>query len=432
MFGSEIVALATQLAAAEPAVCERDALAELVKTAQRARGWLDAFDARIALQAARLAEAGVCEAPAAVLTGGGRRSTKDAEAAVGRAGVCDLLPGVHDALAAGAVSSGHADALARVTRDLDDAGRSRLQELEATLVASATTSSVEAFERQVGDLGRILSGDDGVGRHERLRRQRSLRRWVDRNSGMCHTHLQLDPEADAKVSAALDAAITAERAKPDEDSEQRSFDQLKADAMVGLITGPRHGQRQVPEVTVLVDLDTLRSGLHDSGVCETGDGQPIPPDTVRRLCCDASIVPVVLNGTGETLDLGREQRLASRAQRRALRAMYRSCAHPGCTVRFADCEIHHVIDWDHHGPTNLTNLLPLCSRHHHLVHEGRWTLTLHPDRSITLHRPDGTVHFEGSTIDVAPTGLPHTDADIIELARTRARHLGPPARAPAA
>jgi Domain of unknown function (DUF222)/HNH endonuclease len=430
MYEAQVVALATQLAAADPAVCDRGDLAELVKSSQRLRGWLDAFDARIALQAARLAEAGACEAPAAVLAGDGRRSTKDAEAAVGRAGVCALLPGVHDALAAGQVSSGHADALARVTRELDDAGRSQLKELEATLVESATTSSVEAFERQMRDLGRILAGDDGLARHERLRRQRSLRRWVDRNTGMCHTHLQLDPEADAKISAALDAAITAERAKPD--TEQRSFEQLKADAMVGLITGARHRDRRTPEVTVLVDLDTLRHGLHDSSLCETGDGQPLPPDTVRRLCCQASIVPIVLNGHGETLDLGREQRLASRAQRRALRAMYRSCGYPGCTVRFADCEIHHVIDWDHHGPTDLANLLPLCSRHHHLVHEGRWPLTLHPDRSITLTRPDGTVHFEGSTVDVAPTGLPAVEAEIIELARTRARALGPPARAPAA
>jgi hypothetical protein len=66
------------------------------------------------------------------------------------------------------------------------------------------------------------------------------------------------------------------------------------------------------------------------------------------------------------------------------------------------------------------------------VHEGGWHLTLHSDRSITLTRPDGTLHYQGSTIDVAPTGLPAVEADIIELARTRARALGPPARAPAA
>ena len=58
MFGTEVVALATQLAAADPAVCDRGDLAEIVKTAQRLRGWLDALDVRIALQASRLAEHG--------------------------------------------------------------------------------------------------------------------------------------------------------------------------------------------------------------------------------------------------------------------------------------------------------------------------------------------------------------------------------------
>ena len=89
--------------------------------------------------------------------------------------------------------------------------------------------------------------------------------------------------------------------------------------------------------------------------------------------------------------------------------MYRTCGHPDCTVRFADCEIHHVIAWIHqHGPTNLANLLPLCNQHHHLVHDAGWHLTLQPDRTITLRRPDGTVAYHGSSIDVAPTGLTPT------------------------
>jgi hypothetical protein len=430
MFGPDVVALATQLAAADPATCDRGALTGLVETAQRLRCWLDAFDARIALQASRLAEAGSCESPAAVLAGGGRRSTKEAAAASARAGVCDLLPGVHDALTAGELSAGHTDALARVASELDDAGRSQLQELEPTLVESATTSSVEKFERQVRDLGRILSRDEGVSRHERLRRQRSLRRWVDK-AGMCHTHLQLDPEADAKVSAALNAAIAAEKTKSDTDG--RTFDQLKADAMVGLIIGSRAHDRRVPEITVLIDHDTLCHGLHDRSICETGDGQALPPETVRRLACEADLVPIVLNGAGETLDVGREQRLANRAQRRALRAMYRCCAFPGCAVKFADCDIHHAIPWDPRGRTDLANLLPLCNRHHHLVHEGGWRLVLHPDRTITLIRPDGTTHFDGSTVDVAAGGLGTSDeAELIDLARRRAHQLGPPPRAPAA
>ena len=138
---------------------------------------------------------------------------------------------------------------------------------------------------------------------------------------------------------------------------------------------------------------------------------PLTPDAVRRLACDAELIPTVLGSTGAVLDQGRARRVATAAQRHALRAMYRTCGHPDCTVRFADCEIHHVIEWIHqHGPTDLANLLPLCNEHHHLVHDAGWHLTLHPDRTITLRRPDGTVAFHGSSIDVAPTGLttPHT------------------------
>jgi hypothetical protein len=87
---------------------------------------------------------------------------------------------------------------------------------------------------------------------------------------------------------------------------------------------------------------------------------------VRRLACEAAIVPIVLNTTGEVLDCGREHRVANRAQRRALRAMYRTCSYPGCDVAFDRCDIHHVIEWLHHGSTDLDNLLPL-----RLSHESR-------------------------------------------------------------
>ena len=123
---------------------------------------------------------------------------------------------------------------------------------------------------------------------------------------------------------------------------------------------------------------------------------------MRRLCCEAEILPVVLDADGEVLDLGHSQRLANRAQHRALRAMYRSCGFPGCDVAFDRCEIHHVDWWELAGPTNLDNLLPLCSHHHHLVHEGGWMLRIAPHRVITLMRPDGTTHYTGTTVNRPP------------------------------
>ena len=281
MFATDVVALAAELAAADPATCDRGDLAELVRTSQRLRGWLDALDVRIALQASRLAEQGGCEAPAAVLAGEGRRSVKDAAAAADRAGVCDLLPGVHDALAGGDVSAGHADALARVARDLDDAGRSQLKELEATVVESATTSTVEAFEREMRDLARILAPDDGVGNHERLRRQRRCAGgWIG-TPGCATPICNWTRRPTPSVSAALGAAIAAEQAKGD-DTEQRSFDQLKADAMVALVTGARTLDRRVPEVTVLIDVDTLRTGS-----TITASVRPATANRYRRTRCAA-------------------------------------------------------------------------------------------------------------------------------------------------
>ncbi len=122
---------------------------------------------------------------------------------------------------------------------------------------------------------------------------------------------------------------------------------------------------------MLIDLDTLTGGLHDASVCETAAAVALPPSAVRRMCCDADLIPVVLGGAAEVLDVGRSRRLATPAQRRAVTALYASCGFPGCTTPVDRCELHHVTDWlHHHGDTDLANLLPLCIHHHHLVHDG--------------------------------------------------------------
>jgi Domain of unknown function (DUF222) len=395
MYETGIVALVGELADTDPAACDRDGLASLVAMSQRVRAWLDAFDVRVALHAARLAEHGSCDPASSLLTGGGRRSVREADAAARRAAVCSDLPKVHDALAGGRMSAGHVDAVARLAGELDDAARAELKDLQSAVVQSASVMPVETFEREMSKLGRVLSRDDGVSRMARLRQQRCVRRWIDRVSGMCHTHLQVDPETDARIASVLDAAVASARAAAQ--GEDVEFDHLKADALVGLITGARTTGHRIPDLTVLTDQKTMRDGPHDHTVCETGDGQPLPVETVHRLGCDATITPITLDDDGVPLQMGRTRRLATPEQRRALRAMYRSCGFPGCQVRFEDCRIHHVTWWEHLGSTNLDNLLPICERHHHHVHEGGWTLTLKPDRTITLRRPDGTLHHEGPT-----------------------------------
>jgi hypothetical protein len=416
------VAAAATLAAADLDTCDQASLADLASLALTQRAWLDAFDASLATAAARL------DVPAAeLLACDGRRRTRDAEVIVDRGAVLQSMPELHDALAAGEVSAGHVDAIVRVAGRLTDTERPGLVELAPALLDAAMTTTVQAFERDTRQLATLLSHDQGVGQHERLRRQRSLRRWVD-HTGMHHTHVILDPEADARFSAALDAAVGAEALRSDDDT--RTFEQLKTDAFVTLTTSPRNSGRRRGEVLVLVDEQTLRDGAHDHTVCETNDGQPLAPETVRRMCCDADIIPVVLNGAGVALDVGHSQRVATAHQRRALRSMHRTCGFPGCEIRFADCEIHHVIEWiKQRGPTDLDNLLPLCTRHHHTIHEGGWHLNLHPDRTVILRRPDGTIHTQASTVDVAPQGVSESTplqtllAQSVEQAITRTRSV---------
>jgi hypothetical protein len=206
--------------------------------------------------------------------------------------------------------------------------------------------------------------------------------------------------ASPKTWTAINAAVAAARSANQNDDD-RTWDQLQADVVVDLLTatGANGVDRRVPEVSVLIDERTLRDGIHRRSTCETSDGQQLPVATLRRLCCDGYLVPIVLGGDGEVLDVGRQCRLATRAQRRALRAMYRTCAHPDCSVPVDACRIHHVIHWERGGRTDLANMLPLCERHHHHVHEGGWTLQLFPDRCTIWRTPNGSAYHDGITTD---------------------------------
>jgi hypothetical protein len=395
-----------KLLVADPAQCGRDGLALLVQRSLRVRGWLDAIDGSIAAQAARLAASGQSTDPATLLGAGGRRSRRDAEAAAARGTVCDRMPALGQALADGAISAGHVDAVVAAARTLDDDGQAQLAGHAGALVKAATESTPEQFAGECKELAHNLCGDGGLSRHERLRRERNVRRWVDRHTGMCNTLLSLDPLTDAAAWTAINAAVAAARAQNQRDDD-RTWDQLQADVVVDLLTGVRSDSdartERVPEVSVLVDLDTLVGGLHGTSVCETSDGVSLPVESLRRLCCEADVLPIVLGGSGEALDVGRSCRVANRAQRRALRAMYRTCAHPQCTVGFEACRIHHIIFWFHGGNSDLDNLVPLCEMHHHLVHEGGWTLQLHPERRTTWTTPGGTIYHDGITTDRRPT-----------------------------
>ncbi len=176
-----------------------------------------------------------------------------------------------------------------------------------------------------------------------------------------------------------------------------SWDRLTVDALVETVSAT--GGKVRTGMVVHVDLATLTGGRHTTTLCETDSGVPLPVDTVRRMACDADIIPVVLDGNSVVLDQGRVKRLATYEQRVAIEATQTTCSHPDCTVTIDDCRIHHLTPWRLGGRTDLADLAPVCEPHHHLIHEGGWTLTITPDRVATWTRPDGHTYWTGTIND---------------------------------
>lgn len=398
--------LIDRLLSCEPDVCDAEQLDALTAHVADVKAWCDALQVRITRAQRKLADEGRAPDPRNSIARNGRTSAKDAQAAAERETVCTSMPAFEDALGNGSISAGHVDALANAGRRLDDAAQAELHACVDELLADAERLGVDAFARAAKDRARAIAAqlrpDADVEELEQQRAAAKVTRWTDATTGMRHTHLELDPLADREFWTAVQRQRAALRRRAD---QPPSWDRLTVDAVVSAVqtTVDGDGSGPVPGISVLIDLDTLTNGRHDRSICEAEDGTPLPVSTVRRMACEADLIPVVLGGDGRVLDVGRSRRLATEAQRTAIAAMHRTCVHPDCDTPVEDCRIHHLVPWSKGGRTDLDDLAPACEPHHHDVHEGGWTLTMTPDRIATWIRPDGIVHWTGPTIDRRPT-----------------------------
>jgi hypothetical protein len=125
-----------------------------------------------------------------------------------------------------------------------------------------------------------------------------------------------------------------------------------------------------PRIVVTVDHGKLLADATAAGLL--GDGEPLSAGDLRRLCCDADLLPAVLGGPSTVLDVGRDHRLVPADLRAALVLRDGGCVFPGCHTRPTECEAHHIIPWWQGGTTALSNLVLLCHHHHGLVEPARY------------------------------------------------------------
>ena len=136
-------------------------------------------------------------------------------------------------------------------------------------------------------------------------------------------------------------------------------------------------------ITVTIDLQDLKSAAADAiGDLVYGDG--LSAATIRRLACDAKVIPLVLGSKSEPLDVGRAERLVTGAMRRALNARDKGCV--VCGAPPVQCDAHHLQSWIDGGATAVHNLCLLCRRHHVDLHHGDWTITI-TDGEVHVARP---------------------------------------------
>ncbi len=283
-----------------------------------------------------------------------RGTTRDAINDKARADTLDAAPSLADALDQARVTAGHVDAVTKATKSLESDQRDELiDRLDGGLLDVAEVATIPEWRRRLAMEVKNIQRDDGVDRLERQRRATSLRTWTD-GEGMFCLSGRFDPVTGVKLSAALDTAVNTLFAEqtpntcPSDPIEKQRH--LSAMALAGMIDGGVGGGRSGrPEYVVVVD-----SSQPDGAGGPTVDwGIPVevPHQVLAEMMTDGSAGAtvhtvvvrngVVLHAPGN-LDLGRDTRLANRAQRRALRALYATCAIPGCQVRYDRCKLHHT------------------------------------------------------------------------------------------
>jgi hypothetical protein len=270
------------------------------------------------------------------------------------------------------------------TRDAFDRDEAILLNAIEPLTVDQTRTLVAAWAQRVDQEG----VDPKPPRHSEVHLRRTFDGWWDLQG-------RLDPAMGAAVAAAIRSEAErlwraeAETAEGHRHTPAERNAIALADLVARGVDPDRDDTREPPTALVVIGLDDLRGDGDGDG--EVVGGGPISAETARRLTCDAKVCRVLVDTDGAILDKGRATRTATRDQRHALTVRDRGCVFPGCDRPPGWCDAHHIRHWTRDlGPTDLWNLVLLCSHHHHLLHEGGWSIERAGPGWI-FRRPDGSI-----------------------------------------
>jgi hypothetical protein len=278
----------------------------------------------------------------------------------------------------------------------DDLDPELLGKAEAHLVAEAAHFGPRHLARLARRVLEVVAPDvadaaesRALAEEERRARRLTHLSFHRRRDGTTDLHARLPDHVASRLRAYLDAFTSPRRSAPFGDVDRLPVSRRRGEAFCALLEQtpadglPVHGGTATA-VMVTIPWESLRSGL---GLAETSTGDQLTATEARRLACTAGILPVVLGGAGEVLDLGRTRCLFSPAQRKALAVRDRRCRAEGCDIPAAWCEAHHAAaPWSQQGRTDLRDGLLLCSHHHHRAHDSRYESSRLPNGDVRYVR----------------------------------------------
>jgi hypothetical protein len=330
------------------------------------------------------------------LLGSCRLAPAEATAIVSTGRRLEQLPATAAAFTAGEITATHARVISRAmtpgrVAKAADAGID-LAETDRILAGLARQTAPNETAKGVARWVAGVDPDGALDDATDVRRRFTMASGLD---GRVHLRGDLDAVGGEYLHAALAALMNGDRPAGD----ARGHAERQADALVALARGALDGgslpdaRAERPHVRVTIDWQALCAARGTPGVAggELSWAGPITPETARRLACDASVVRVITGPDGLPLDVGRAQRTATAAIRRAVEVRDGHCVFAGCDAPPEWCDVHHVMHWAFGGPTSCDNGALLCERHHTTCHEGGFAVSRDPGTSRwRTYRPDGT------------------------------------------
>ena len=301
------------------------------------------------------------------------------------------------ALAEGELNMAQAAVITRALEELPAAKVSAelLAQAEAHLVAEAAhfgPRELRVLGRRVLDIiaPEISEQHEAEQLAEEERRAERRTSLVSTRLGDGTTRITINlPDAAATRLHTYLEAFTSPRHAGAGEADRIPVDRKRGQAFCALLEAvdpkrlPAHGG-DATTLIVTVSLDDLRKEL---GTADLGPADKLTAGEVRRLACTAQIIPAVLDGKSEVLDLGRSSRLFKPAQRKAMIIRDRECRAEGCTIPAAWCEAHHWgRPWAEGGRTDLKDGVLLCNWHHHRAHDPIYDSSRMPNGDVRFSR----------------------------------------------